>query len=308
MNNCSRFYRSRLNPAEKSAYDAVCGALRDRRRSVGVSGAGIDPKAVINAVLFDDPAFFYINKNVMIFKTPLGAVFSFRYIYSEKETKSIADRIDRRIDEFIKADISDSMPPLGRQVAVHRWLTTNVKPAQNRNGRELYSIVGAFINGECLCEGFSKAYKLLCDRVGLPSIVVRGIGLPPQGTREPHAWNITKIGDLTAHTDVTWDAIYGAGSYDYFNLPDSDISKDHIFDKMLYPVCESDELSYFRQNGAIAENEDELKEIIAKNGLKPYFSVKLLFPATREQIAAMGFKKGKLYLNESQNIVGWRLS
>ncbi len=51
-----------------------------------------------------------------------------------------------------------------------------------------------------VCEGYSEAFKMLCDRVGIPCIVVVGDG------GGPHAWNYVKMEDGNWYAvDVTWD-------------------------------------------------------------------------------------------------------
>ncbi len=51
-----------------------------------------------------------------------------------------------------------------------------------------------------VCEGYSEAFKMLCDRAGIPCIVVVG------DAGEPHAWNYVKMEDGNWYAvDVTWD-------------------------------------------------------------------------------------------------------
>ncbi len=51
-----------------------------------------------------------------------------------------------------------------------------------------------------VCEGYSEAFKMLCDRAGIPCIVVVG------DAGGPHAWNYVKMEDGNWYAvDVTWD-------------------------------------------------------------------------------------------------------
>ena len=62
-----------------------------------------------------------------------------------------------------------------------------------------FTAYGALINGKCVCSGYAAAFKLLCDKAGLESIVVTGIldgGLS-------HAWNKIKLEDEWQIVDVT---------------------------------------------------------------------------------------------------------
>jgi hypothetical protein len=81
------------------------------------------------------------------------------------------------------------------------------------------------------------------------------------------------------------------------------MAADHTFDAELYPKCAPNKINYFYKNGLIASNEDEAIKIIAKNMDKDFFSIKLLFPMTRERLAGLGFPPGILRFNSTQNVV-----
>ena len=91
----------------------------------------------------------------------------------------------------------------------------------------------------------------------------------------------------------------------YFNLCDADIAADHSFDTELYPKCEPNKTNYFYKNGLIAQDEDELRKIIADKADEPYYSVKLLFPFSRERLAEFPFDIGTLRYNAAQNVIGF---
>ena len=57
------------------------------------------------------------------------------------------------------------------------------------------------------------------------------------------------------------------------------------------------------ENSLIAANEDNAKKPIAKNADKDFFSAKLLFPMTKEQLGRLGFPNGRLRFNDAQNVV-----
>lgn len=69
-----------------------------------------------------------------------------------------------------------------------------------------------------VCEGYSRAFKLICDRLGIPCIMVTG-----QGRSAPHAWNYVQMEDGTWYAeDATWDwFLYGSGD-DKDHIPSSD--------------------------------------------------------------------------------------
>lgn len=67
-----------------------------------------------------------------------------------------------------------------------------------------------------MCEGYAKAFKILCDQLEIPCVLVVGQGGTP-GSAAPHMWNYVQMEDGNWYgVDATWyDKTGGAGS-EYF--------------------------------------------------------------------------------------------
>ncbi len=306
----SKFYYSRLSDGEKNIYDKMCSTLLRFEPALSLhAGMGkaftVDTKKIIEAVLFDNPVFFYVNRHRIVIKqTPMYIQFNFQYTYEKHEAEQLWAQVEEKIAGFMHYNIKPDMSPLAKQIAVHRYVGL-ISTANAPYDKDDFSVIGAFLKNHCVCEGYAKAYKLLCDRLGIASIVVLGDGIKPDGTKEPHAWNITRINGITAHVDACWDAQFGVSSYDYFNLCDADIAADHSFDANLYPKCDPNTINYFYKNGLIASDEEELDQILVKVADKPYFSVKLLFPFSYEKAQYLGLEIGNIRYNAAQNILSF---
>ncbi len=306
----SKFYFSRLRDGEKNIYGKICGALLRFEPALSLhAGMGkafsVDTHKIIEAVLFDNPVFFYVNRSRIVVKqTPMYIQLNFQYTHEKEEAESLWEQIEQKINDFIGKNIKQGMSPLAKQIAIHRHMGL-ISASSPPYEKDDFSVVGALIKGRCVCEGYAKAYKLFCDRVGIASIVVLGDAVRPDGTKEPHAWNITRINGVTAHTDACWDAQFGVSSYDYFNLCDADIAADHSFDNTVYPKCDPNKINYFYKNGLIAADEEQLREIMARVFDKPYFSVKLLFPFSAEKARHLPLDIGEIRYNAAQNILSY---
>lgn len=306
----SKFYYSRLTDGEKNLYDRICGALLRFEPALSIhAGMGkaftVDTKKIMTAVLFDNPVFFYLDRHRVITRqTPMYIQLIFRYDYTRPEAEKLWEEVEKKVELFIKSSIKPEMSPLARQIKVHNFLSS-VHTAEEPYDKDCFSVVGALVRGRCVCEGFAKTYKLMCDRLGIASVIVVGEALLPNGQREPHSWNITRIRGITAHTDAAWDSRFDGASYDYFNLCDADIAADHCFDTEVYPECAPNKINYFYKNGLIARDEDELRKIIADKEGEAYYSVRLLFPFSGERLAEFPFNGGTLRYNASQNIIGY---
>ncbi len=63
-----------------------------------------------------------------------------------------------------------------------------------------------------VCEGYARAFKLVCDELYIPCILVDG-----EAGDGPHMWNYVRLGGSWYGVDVTWDDTDGYGTkHDYF--------------------------------------------------------------------------------------------
>ena len=65
---------------------------------------------------------------------------------------------------------------------------------------------GTGANGP-VCEGYSRAFKVLCDEAGIPCVLTDGTA-----DNGPHMWNYAKVGDVWYAVDVTWNDPVGGNS------------------------------------------------------------------------------------------------
>lgn len=84
---------------------------------------------------------------------------------------------------------------------------------------------GALVDGKAVCEGYSRAFQLLCNKLGIDCINISG-----NADGESHAWNNVKLDGEWYEVDVTWNDTDGDTEfpiYDYFNLPSDKFSESH---------------------------------------------------------------------------------
>lgn len=66
------------------------------------------------------------------------------------------------------------------------------------------SCLGGLVTPGVVCEGYSKAFKLICDRLGIPCVCIFGNYDPDD--RTAHMWNYVQMEDGNWYgMDVTWD-------------------------------------------------------------------------------------------------------
>ena len=129
-----------------------------------------------------------------------------------------------------------------------------------------YDLEGQF-SGSCLgglvvpgvvCEGYSKAFKLICDREGIPCVCIFGNYDPDEKTA--HMWNYVQMEDGEWYgLDVTWDDY--DGKYGYQTIYDFFLKgSDHFFSN--HTEGEEYALAYFTYPTISKDDFDPTKPIV----------------------------------------------
>ncbi len=130
-----------------------------------------------------------------------------------------------------------------------------------------HNAYGALVEKQCVCDGFSTAFMLLAERLGLDSSIVFGT-TPETNDNEFHAWNCVKIEDDWYYLDITWndasdDTVPAIGRYINFNITteqalrertllplqsdSSDDTESHL-NNFFIPECTATKYNYFEYN------------------------------------------------------------
>ena len=188
------------------------------------------------------------------------------YCYAGREETALAkQKYDSAADKLI-AGITPEMPEFERELILHDRLADHIA---YEDGDRVHDAYGALINGKAVCEGYTKAFQYLLQKVGIQSFMATGTG-----NGDLHAWNIVRIDGKYYNVDLTWDDQKSDIIYTYFNITDEEIkSLSHILDKEsedFAPVCTSTDANYFAVYGGIFNefSADDLGALIKTNGKK----------------------------------------
>ena len=134
-----------------------------------------------------------------------------------------------------------------KEQLIHDFILHNVRYDKLKKAYS-HEIIGPLTQGVGVCEGIAKTVKVLCDAVGLPCIVALCHNAPEKGIRYRHAWNIIRVDGKCYHLDATFDNSLqrGAERYDYFNLDDKRIFRDHQSPVLPLPACTDGDGFYYR--------------------------------------------------------------
>ncbi len=192
---------------------------------------------VKEAVLSDHPEAFWVMSSYAIGSNMRDG--SYICMYSAYNYSQITDmllRLERSIIAVLK-EIPSNRSEYERELLIHDILVRNISydtsaAAMADSFTDAATVYGALVGGRAICTGYAQAFKLLCGRLGLSCITVKGMS-----KGEAHMWNIVRLDGAWYHIDVTWDdpvPALGVSAlatemmrYDYLNLSDSWIAFDH---------------------------------------------------------------------------------
>ena len=128
----------------------------------------------------------------------------------EKKTLDVAKEV---LEDIVK----DSMSDYEKEKAIYEWIVDNVKHDGEGgivlNTDDVCYPLGVIEKKTAVCAGYARAYKLLCDRLGVTCICVEG-----QVNGEGHMVNYVKIGKKWYYTDPTWCDSGNTANYRFFLL------------------------------------------------------------------------------------------
>lgn len=110
--------------------------------------------------------------------------------------------------------------PVDKIKHFNQWLTRNNEyntnidlEIINNSCRECISaLTGSEGTSGPVCEGYARAFKVLCDSAEIPCVLVDGNAINSSNKGEAHMWNYVKVDDSWYGVDVTWDDPKGGNS------------------------------------------------------------------------------------------------
>ena len=178
------------------------------------------------ALDYENPGIFWTMGGYNYrFKTKSDKITSVSPVYSRDliEPSLVYSQVDNCIKSLM-THINSTEDQLQQVKLIHDYLVTTVTYSNTGDNIER-DIDGALIFKRAQCEGYSKAFAYLCQKINIPCICVHG--LYKEGS---HMWNMIKLEDTWYHVDVTFDDLaVNDIAYDYFCLSDDQIQQDHTF-------------------------------------------------------------------------------
>jgi hypothetical protein len=319
----NKFQYSRLNANQQEAYNELARAIRAFETDIQAPSASSEEAfAALNALLFDNPGLCFCDTN----KVGIGMAGAGRVKYKlryETSSPAEADSYRAAMKKAIAAivgGIPAGATDYDKEKYIHDYFVRNMTyafPDENLSEWEAFSAVGPLLKQRGVCEGFAKAAVLVLRQAGLTACCVYGKStFNAQSGLEGHAWNVVEVEGRPYHLDVTWDTTVSTGGavrYDYFNLPEEDLRRDHS--DFAAPPCTDTQGNYFAKNNLYAAGKAGLAALLeqAKSKGTETLTFKVLAgtngpppdleAAKREAMTKAGVRSCEMGFNPVQSII-----
>ena len=167
-----------------------------------------------------------------------------------------------RVEKLIRP--AQKLSEWEKEKYVHDFICENIRYDKLKKSYS-HEIIGPLGQGVGVCEGIAKAVKVLLDALGVWCVIAICGNNPEKGIKYRHTWNIVKIGGTYYHLDATFDNTLGKHSaagqeirYDYFNLDDKKIFRDHEPLIAPAPVCTNGDHFYYREKKLSFTKEEDV--------------------------------------------------
>lgn len=141
------------------------------------------------------------------------------YTVKKSERDKMRSELEARVNEILNG-VSAQADEYTREKHFNDYICDHTEYVTD--GKLINTAYGCLVNGKALCEGFSRAFKLLCNESGIECDLISGIS---QG--ENHMWNIVNIDGAHSYVDVTWNSSEEDLRYMYFNITENQLRHDH---------------------------------------------------------------------------------
>lgn len=256
------YYYNQLDKVQQSAYHAVKTGLQSLAPSFAVPRLTDRELADIYfMVRLDCPEIFYSVKYKYRYYQDSGSVEMIpEYLFDKKKIKDHQQAMKARVEKLARPAMKYS--EVEKEQYMHDFICQNVRYDKLKKSYS-HEIIGPLGQGVGVCEGIAKAVKILCDALGIWCIIALSDANPEKGIKYRHAWNVVQISGKYYHLDATFDNTLGNGErirYDYFNLSDKQIFRDHEPVIWKIPACMDGDHFYYREKKLSFTKEEDVRK------------------------------------------------
>lgn len=264
------YYRSQMNVIEKRVYDKIRNGLLAYSDSITVKGISVDGiKSIYQKIKQDNPCLFFVES--LVIESTLSSITSMikpTYRFPKKETDATLIALINKCNQILSSHRNKSQ--LEKEIVIHDYFCNSITYDYSF-ATSSFECVGPLLFGKGVCEGIAKASKMLFDFIKIKSLIIYGQTEVEQLVNgrfsNLHAWNMVKVENNFYHLDITFDLTiksFGINRYDYFNLSDEEICRDHTISSKGIPICPLS-WDYYKINKMFMESPKDCHKYLLDN-------------------------------------------
>lgn len=268
------YYYNQMSKSEQAVYHAMKTGFEEMETSFLVPR--LEAKALAEVFFrmrLDHPELFWaVGFKYRSYRDSGNLEIIPEYLFEKSKVRDHQKAMKSRAEKLVRQ--TAGMKEKEKELFVHDFICQNVRYDKLKKPYS-HEIIGALGHGVGVCEGIAKTVKLLCDQLGIWCIIAVSEANPEKKIKYRHAWNVVRFDGKYYHLDATFDNSLGdenAVRYDYFNIDDAKLFRDHEPVIWVIPACTDGDGFYYKEKKlSFTKMEDVKKRAVqaAKKG-KPF--------------------------------------
>ena len=235
-----QYYYNHMNKAQQAAYHSILSGVKNLADEFQISALeGEELYNVFFQMRLDHPEIFWVSSyKYRYYKDSPNLIFIPEYLFDKKKICEHQKAMTARVEKLIRP--AQKLSEWEKEKYVHDFICENIRYDKLKKSYS-HEIIGPLGQGVGVCEGIAKAVKVLLDALGV--------------------WCVIAICGNNPETSEI--------RYDYFNLDDSQIFRDHEPLIAPAPHCGDHEHFYYKEKKlSFTKKEDVYKRSLqaAKKG------------------------------------------
>ena len=235
-----QYYYNHMNKAQQAVYHSILSGVKNLEDEFQIPVLeGEELYNVFFQMRLDHPEIFWVSSyKYRYYKDSPNLIFIPEYLFDKKKICEHQKAMTARVEKLIR--LAQKLSEWEKEKYVHDFICENIRYDKLKKSYS-HEIIGPLGQGVGVCEGIAKAVKVLLDALGV--------------------WCVIAICGNNPETSEI--------RYDYFNLDDSQIFRDHEPLIASAPHCGDHEHFYYKEKKlSFTKKEDVYKRSLqaAKKG------------------------------------------
>ena len=235
-----QYYYNHMNKAQQAVYHSILSGVKNLADEFQIPALeGEELYNVFFQMRLDHPEIFWVSSyKYRYYKDSPNLIFIPEYLFDKKKICEHQKAMTARVEKLIRP--AQKLSEWEKEKYVHDFICENIRYDKLKKSYS-HEIIGPLGQGVGVCEGIAKAVKVLLDALGV--------------------WCVIAICGNNPETSEI--------RYDYFNLDDSQIFRDHEPLIAPAPHCGDHEHFYYKEKKlSFTKKEDVYKRSLqaAKKG------------------------------------------